>query len=136
MEELSMLNDKHGRIVVGLIVLVLVAAVAFLIGNMRPAVAQMYGAEEAVEGTMPPMGGSEAPSGQMPGGYRMMPPPMMGGGGSGGVAITAAEGYVYVVKGNTLYQFSSRTLKMEKSAEIGSSQTPTQNRYYPQGGGQ
>ena len=52
--------------------------------------------------------------------------PMMGGGG-GGASIAATDKYVYILRGNTLYQYSVEGLKLLAKAEL-----PQQPR--PQGG--
>ena len=52
---------------------------------------------------------------------------MMGGGG-GGTSIAATDKYVYIVRGNTLYQYAVEGLKLLAKAEL-----PQQPR--PQGGG-
>jgi hypothetical protein len=64
--------------------------------------------------------GPMGPMGPMPGGPGMMMQnmqnmcPMMGGPS----AMAVADGYVYVLKGNTLYQFSAKTLKLANKAEL------------------
>lgn len=69
-------------------------------------------------------GGGGFPGGGFPGG------PMMGMGGGGGAAITATDKYVYVLRGNTLYQFAAEGLKMLGKAEL-----PQQQRPRPDAGG-
>jgi hypothetical protein len=70
-------------------------------------------------------GGFPGGGGGFPGG-----PPMMGMGG-GGATMTATERYVYVLRGNTLYQFSAEGLKLLGKAEL--PQPTRQPR--PEGGG-
>ena len=91
----------------------------------------------------PPMngGGNQPPPGMPPPGQGQMGPgmqggygggrmPMMGMGmGSGTAAIAATSEYVYVVQGNTLYQFSAKTLKQTNKAELSS--TRAGNVYTP-----
>ena len=62
------------------------------------------------------------------GGFPGMGGPMGMMGGGGGASIAATDKYVYVVRGNTLYQYAVEGLKLLAKAEL-----PQQPR--PQGGG-
>jgi hypothetical protein len=59
-----------------------------------------------------------------PGGGGFPGGPMMGMGGGGGASIAATDRYVYVLRGNTLYQFSVDGLKMLAKAELPQAQRP------------
>ena len=125
-----MLLSKKRRITVGLIVLALVvAASAAVLSKSDPVVAQV-----------PPGMGEGAPQ-RPPGGFAgrapMGPSPMMGMGMgmmSGMPAIAATESYVYVVQGNTLYQFSAKTLKQVKKTQLEKT-SPMPPRYPMEGPG-
>ncbi|MGC4044920.1 MAG: hypothetical protein QM758_14090 [Armatimonas sp.] len=68
------------------------------------------------------------------GGFPGGPPMgMMGMGGGGGASITATDKYVYVLRGNTLYQFAAEGLKMLGKAEL--PQPPRPQGLGGQGGG-
>jgi hypothetical protein len=65
----------------------------------------------------PGQGGFGRPGGgQQGGGFPGGPPLMMGGGG--GTTMTATDKYVYVLRGNTLYQFAAEGLRMVGKAEL------------------
>jgi len=112
-----MLHNRQGRMIVMLLVLILAAAAAGIIAHKpNPAAAQMPPGMEAppppesgdVDGMQPPPRRWNTPGPMMPGGMR-----------AGSAAITAAGEYIYVVQGNTLYQFSARTLKLVNRTEFG-----------------
>jgi hypothetical protein len=62
-------------------------------------------------------GGFQRPGGQGQGGGGFPGGPMMGMGGGGG-SLTATDRYVYVLRGNTLYQFSADGLQLKARAEL------------------
>ncbi len=124
-----MLLSKKRRITVGLIVLALVvAASAAVLSKSDPVVAQA-----------PPGMGEAAPQGPPPpgafGGKPAMPMMGMGMGMMGGMpAIAATNSHVYVVQGNTLYQFSAKTLKQVNKTRVAAT-APMPPRYPMEGPG-
>ena len=131
-----MLKSKRAKVLVIVLagVLVLAASVAVL--------SQQYPGDQG-QGNMPPQGQYGQPMPQGPGGQMGPGGPMgpnqpggFGGGGRMGMmgggtsAIAATAEYVYVVQGNTLYQFSAKTLKLANKAELATTgtrnQAPTQ----------
>jgi hypothetical protein len=126
-----MFRNRQGKVLLCFLALALVvAAVAITASRSRAQIQMPPGMGEGME---PPPPDGRMPRPGMPGmqpypGFNM-PPPMMGG-MSSGVAIAATADYVYVVQGNTVYQFSAKTLKMVNKAELAS--TTSQPRY-PQG---
>ena len=124
-----MLYSKQGRILIGLMVLALaVAATVVWLGRQSPAAAQVPDMPPAMDdgqlGPPSPMHPGMMPPGGGYGGYRPMP--IMGG----AAAIAAAGEYVYVVQGNTLYQFSANTLKLRNKAQLAT--TPPPQLRFPQ----
>ena len=120
-----MFHSRQGKILVGLLVLALaVVATAVILSRPDPAVAQapaMPGMDQGMPVPPRPPGGAMMPG--MPGGPMMQPMPGYGGGMMGGMmggmpAIAASGDYVYVVQGNTLYQFSAKTLKLVNKAQL------------------
>ncbi|MDW8320728.1 MAG: hypothetical protein RMM08_05155 [Armatimonadota bacterium] len=70
---------------------------------------------------LPPPPGPGVPPGQPPAAQVFPAQPVPGIGDRialGQVAVAANSEYVYVVRGNMLYQFSARTLELVKSAEL------------------
>lgn len=63
-------------------------------------------------------GGGGFPGGPPMGGMGMM------GMGGGGATMTATDKYVYVLRGNTLYQFAAEGLKLLGKAELPQPQRP------------
>lgn len=92
------------RLVILALALVALGCLAFGLLQSGKASAQLPGQA----GGQPPGGGQFPPMG--PG---MQMGPMMGP-----ASIVAAEGYVYVVRGNTLYQFSRDRLEMTAKAQL------------------
>jgi len=144
-----MLKSTQGKVVVGLLILtVVIGAILAVTVKPRTASAQMPPsmADEVVLPDMvpPPPDGQEPPQpGRMPGAIPNRPnrtpasPPQMfsslGRISSGGTPAIAASGeYVYVVQGNTLYQFSARTLKLVNKAELTSTQSKPNNDLIPE----
>ena len=123
-----MLKSKRARVLV-----IVLAAVLVLAASVAVLSQQGYPGGQG-QGNQPPMPGQgQMGPGQMgPGGP--MGPNQMGPGGGGmgmmgrsnSVAIAATTEYVYVVQGNTLYQFSAKTLKQVNKAELSSISTPNQ----------
>lgn len=117
-----MFHSKQGRMFVGLLVFILaVAAVTVIIVAINPAAAQappqgpppgnqMGGMQPMMQGGMGGMGGGMQP--MMPGGMCVMN------------AIAVSGEYVYVVRGNTLYQFSAKTLKPVNKTPIEEMKAP------------
>lgn len=135
-----MLQSKRAK------VLVVVLAAALVVAASVAVLSQQYPSDQG-QGNMPPQGqygqgpppmpqgpgqmGPNQPGGFGGGGRMGMGMPMMGGGTP---AIVATAEYVYVVQGNTLYQFSAKTLKLANKAELTSGNprgqtpvTPSQN---------
>ena len=113
-----MIRNRNGRIVIGaiLVAVVLVAGV-LLFCRLQSAYAQAPPPPPGQPGQppqgMPPTPGMEGRPFNM-GPRSMMMPGMMGG----PAAITAAGESVYVVQGNTLYQFNAKTLKLTNKAQL------------------
>lgn len=131
-----MFSDRKGRVLIGIVALVFIAALAaaLVTGYPRAALAQV---PPGMDQNMPPPPGDwqqqQQPGrqGGPPGGWgggqgpmqgqMMMRPGMMD---SGGVAIAVTSEYIYVVKGNTLYQFNARTLKQTNSVQLAQQPQP------------
>ncbi len=117
-----MLKSTNGRALVALLVVALIViAAAVAISKTGDQVAQAppmppgaggYGGQPA--GPPPGGPGPGGMGGMMSGGMR---PGMMGGGMSM-PAITAAGEYIYVVQGNTIYQYNAKTLKFVNKAPL------------------
>jgi|GEM_PF-3573020 len=105
-----MLHKTHGRIVVGLLVIAVLAVVIAL------AAAQGHKAMAQVPPGMSDMA-PPAPRNmpQPPGGGPGMPGMM---GMMGSAAVAANTKYVYVLVGNTLYQFNAETLRQVGKVSI------------------
>lgn len=111
-----MFHSKQGKTLIGLLVLVLaVAAVAAIFAVINPASAQ-------APTVNPPQTQGPPQMGSYPGGTMGMPMPMMMGGPT---AIAVSGEYVYITQGNTLYQFSAKTLKLENRTPIMQMQLPS-----------
>ncbi|MGB9587408.1 MAG: hypothetical protein ACPL7O_04440 [Armatimonadota bacterium] len=143
-----MLKGTQGKVIVGLLILtVVVGAVLAITIKPRTASAQMPPsmADEVPPPDMvpPPPDGQEPPQpGRMPGAMPNRSNRTPGSpsqmftsvgriGYSGTPAIAASGEYVYVVQGNTLYQFSARTLKLVNKAELTSTQSKPNNNLLP-----
>ncbi len=123
-----MFADKKGRVLIGIVAVVFVAAlaVALVTGYPRAALAQVPpGMDQNAPMPPPPgdwQGQQPPPGGRQGGGYGQMPGGMMRPGmgmmDSGGVAIAISTDSIYVVKGNTLFQFNARTLKQTNSVQL------------------
>ncbi len=84
--------------------------------QQRPGLPQ---AQQGQQGGFGGFGGPGGPGG--PGGFGgpgFGGPGMMMGGGGGGASVTATPDSVYVLRGNSLYAFDSRTLKLRAQAEL------------------
>ena len=101
-----MLSSKQGKVILGLLVVVLAITTFALVRAYTPAFAA----------APPPMG--YPPSGGPPPGGMMMP--MMGG----MPTMAAADGYVYILRGITLYQFQTKPLKLVTSADLPAPKPP------------
>lgn len=119
-----MFADTKGRVLIGIVALVFIAALAtaLVTGYPKAALAQV---PPGMDQNMPPppgdwQGQQPPPGGRQGGGYGPMPGGMMRPGmmDSGGVAIAISTDSIYVVKGNTLYQFNARTLKQTNSVQL------------------
>ena len=110
-----MLKSKRAKVLVVMLAAALVvsASVAVL-SQGNPPMPQGPGGQMG-----PGQMGPNQPGGFGGGGRMGMGMPMMGGGTS---AIAATAEYVYVVQGNTLYQFSAKTLKQVNKAELSATQ--------------
>ena len=134
-----MFADRKGRVLIGIVALVFIAAlaVALVTGYPRAALAQVPPGMDQ-NAPMPPPPGDWQQQQQQPGrqggppggwgggqrpmqGQMMMRPGMMD---SGGVAIAVSSEHIYVVKGNTLYQFNARTLKQTNSVQLAQQPQP------------
>lgn len=121
-----MLANREGKILLGVAALVLVVAVVAAVSSSqpKPALAQMPPAMGEPTEEMPPPG-VRPPEPRIPPRPEMpwRPPPAFDRGmyEGGSVAIATTQDYVYVVKGNTLYQFSARNLRFLKKAELAAS---------------
>ena len=125
-----MFHNRQGKVLLILVVLALVVAVAAIITSKpNPAAAQMPPAMDEAPPPPPEPGPENYMQPPPPQTRWTRPSPMMGMASSGAAAIAAAGEYVYVVQGNTLYQFSARTLKLVNKTEfVQTTNRPT----YPQ----
>ena len=73
---------------------------------------------QAEPGQRPPQFPPEGPRGFQPGGPGPGGPARFGFVGGGPAALAAQGDYVYVVRGNTLYQFQAKDLKLVKKATL------------------
>lgn len=120
-----MLAKREGKILLGVLALLFIVAVAAALTSSQPepALAQMPPAmDEPTEEMPPPPGAGRVGPGMGPRPdmrWGMQPPTFSRGtyGGSS-VAIAATQDHVYVIRGNTLYQFSARTLKLVNKEEL------------------
>jgi len=88
-------------------------------------------AQEGERPPRPPQGGGEGPGGgQGFGRGQQQFRPMMGMGMQAQMAATAD--YVFILRGNTLYKYDVKTLKLEGKAEV---EMPTTPRPPQEGGG-
>lgn len=144
-----MLKSTQGKVTFGLLILMVVIGTILAVAEKpRTALAQMPPsmADEVVPPDMvppPPNGQEPSQPGRVPGTMPNRPsrtpgsPTQMfssvGRIGYGGTpAIAAAGDYVYVVQGNTLYQFSARTLKLVNKAELTSTASKPNNDLIPE----
>jgi len=144
-----MLKSTQGKVVVGLLILTVVIG-AILAVTVKPRTASAQMPPSMVDEVPPPDMVPPPPDGQEPPQPGRMPGPMpnrsnrtpgspsqmftsVGRIGYGGTPAIAASGeYVYVVQGNTLYQFSARTLKLVNKAELTSTQSKPNNDLIPE----
>jgi hypothetical protein len=144
-----MLRTTHGRFLVGLVILTIaVATISILVTKPWVAIAQMPPPMEEVpppdmmtnsddrdtdqQPQHEPVWRVETPyhQNQAPTNQPRVIPPISRITYGGSPAIAASGEYVYVVQGNTLYQFSARTLKLVNKAEL--APTPLKPGFEPQ----
>lgn len=114
-----MFNNEHGKALVILLTVILIMILVAGASRYMPAVAQMMGDDSAagpMQGMQPGMQGM--PGGMMGGMPGMMMPGMPGMMQPPSASIAVADGYVYVVQGNTLYQYNAKTLKLANKTNI------------------
>ena len=125
-----MLKSKRAKVLMVVLAAILVVAASVAVlsqqypgdqgqGNMPPQGQYGQGPPPMPQGQMGPNQMGPGMQGGFGGGRMGMGMPMMGGGTS---AIAATAEYVYVVQGNTLYQFSAKTLKQVNKAELSATQ--------------
>ncbi len=105
-----MISSTRGRVlIVGLVLIVLISAIAIFANKPKSALAQIPPALDEQSAPAPPGGSPFAGDMAM----TMMRRNMMGG-----AAIAVSDKYVYVVMGGTVYQLTADTLKKVRETSL------------------